>query len=106
MTTISLFDSDKTHNNSIDDYTTLEHYNYSFFNMPKNSYLRYALVPGNEKRFNIHFDQKFPVYTDVHTGKVSPGYNMCNSYPKLRVADQRVVPSNNYDYTSYPPIRK
>ena len=44
---------------SINDYTTLEQYNYSFYNAPKLSDLRMVIAPGSSKHFNESFKVNF-----------------------------------------------
>ena len=55
MSTIRYRDSERTLNNSGEDYLTLSNYYDSFYNMTQTSQLRMAIAPGTVKYFNRAF---------------------------------------------------
>ncbi len=102
MSTIRYRDSERTLNNSGEDYLTLSNYNDSFYNMTKTSQLRMAIVPGTVKYFNKAFSVDALQNPDLPSR-----YNTDNvpSESALTLLPSRAnVYDDQCDYASYPKL--
>lgn len=88
MSSIRYRDSDKSINNSGEDYSTLSDYHNSFYNAVNTSQLRMTIAPGTVKYFNREFiaDNKYPFTTEAAITPIQP----------------RSKTDDECDYSSYP----
>lgn len=94
MSTLRYRDSDKSINNSAEDYLTLSNYYDSFYNIPKISQLRMVIAPGTVKYFNRAFSYD----------KVNDTQNVINEVALTPLPLRSKNYDDQYDYASYPKI--
>jgi hypothetical protein len=86
-------DSDKSLNNSAEDYSTLSNYHNSFYTATKTSLLRMAMVPGTVKYFNkaIEYDPQ----TDMQISE--------SAFTPL--PQRKKATDEDSDYATYPKLK-
>ena len=94
MSTIRYRDSEKSINNSAEDYLTLKDYNDSFYNSIKTSQLRMTIAPGTVKYFNQAFAADRPNDSVVYASEAS--------LTPLRSNDRTY--DDQCDYATYPKL--
>ena len=100
MSTIRYRDSERTLNNSGEDYLTLSNYYDSFYNMTQTSQLRMAIAPGTVKYFNKAFAND-----RLQNLEPSNIYERVPSESALTPLPSRTnVYDDQCDYASYPKL--
>jgi hypothetical protein len=96
MSTLRFRDSEKTINNSGEDYLTLSNYHDSFNTATKTSQLRMAIAPGTVKYFNKSF-------SNDALKDVQQSFNVPSEY-KLTPFIGNKSNDDSFDYSGYPKL--